>query len=101
MDRDSMATDVRYALGQLRQLKVNRHMAGILVADAAQRAIDALERVEASLAGPLDPSEATFEAAYDKTQRGVEPGSERGLPCDTGLQDQIGERQYDYGCYGT
>ncbi len=95
MNRETMSSDVRYALGQLRRLQnvdVNTIMAGAYD-DMAQRAIDALERVEAGLAGAdaLDGSEHTR----------LDCGSERGLPCDTGLQDQIGERQYDYGCYGT
>ncbi len=101
MDRDSMATDVRYALGQLRGLLNGSVPVSCTVADRAERAIDALERVEAA----LDRSQASDLATYGEAMQGHdeqdEPRSDVGLPCDTGLQDQIGERQYDYGCYGT
>ncbi len=95
MNRETMATDVRYALGQLVKAQLRGH-ADEIMADAVQRAIDALERVEAGLAASDGRREVE---ECDCPQ--CEPGSERGLPCDTGLQDQIGERQYDYGCYGT
>lgn len=41
---DSILTDVRYAMGQLRRIRDAAD--GPIVADCAERAIDALERVE-------------------------------------------------------
>ena len=53
MSRESMLTDVRYAIAQMRRIQraTPASKDGTLIDDAAQRAIDGLERVETELHG--------------------------------------------------